>query len=90
MDKNSVYYPVGDAEALKEFDLKEFGDIENPDFTITPKMKKEIADLAGFRLENANQFIERCEYDVAVELAKSAVWLLEILNRHFPYKEQNK
>ena len=90
MDNESVYYPVGDAEALKEFDLKEFGDIENPDFAITPEMKKEIAGLASFRLENANQFIERCEYDVAVEVAKSAVWLLEILNRHFPYEEQNK
>lgn len=78
MDNESVYYPVGDAEALKEFDFKGFGDIENPDFAITPKIKKEIADFASFRLENANKFIERCEYDVAVELAKSAVWLLEI------------
>lgn len=88
MDKDNVYYPVGDAEALKEFDLKEFGDIENPDFTITPQIKKEIADLASFRLENANQFIEKCEYDVAVEVTKSALWLLEILNKYFPYEKQ--
>lgn len=87
MDNDSVFYPVGDAEALKEFDLKEFGDIENPDFTITPKMKKEIADLASFQLGNANQFIERCEYDVAVEVTKSALWLLEILNKRFPYEK---
>lgn len=89
MDNSNVYYPVGDAETLKEFDLKEFGDIENPNFIITPKIKKEIADLASFRLENAKQFMERCEYDVAVELSKSTVWLLEILNKHFPYEEHN-
>ena len=59
MDNESVYYPVGDAEALKEFDLKEFGDIEKPDFAITPKMKKEIANLASSRLGNANQLILR-------------------------------
>ena len=87
MNNDSVYYPVGDAEALKEFDLREFGDIEKPDFTIPPGVKKEIAHLASFRLQNAIQFIERGEDDVAVEVTKSALWLLEILNRHFPNKE---
>lgn len=51
MNNDSIYYPVGDAEALKEFDIREFGDIENPDFTIPPGVKKEIAHLASFRLQ---------------------------------------
>ena len=33
-------------------------------------------------------FADRKEYDVAIEVTKSALWLLEILNKKFPYKEQ--
>lgn len=89
MEKESnVYYPVGGFEDIKEFDLKEFGNIENPNFVITPEMEIKIANLAGFRLGNAANLADRKEYDVAVEVTKSALWLLKILNKRFPYKEQ--
>ena len=89
MEKESnVYYPVGGFEDIKAFDLTEFGNIENPNFVITPEMEINMANLASFRLENAANFADRKEYDVAVEVTKSALWLLEILNKRFPYKEQ--
>ena len=84
----SINCPVGGFEDIKEFDLKEFGDIENPSYTITHEMKAKMANLVGYRLENAERFADSKEYDVAVELTKSSLWLLEILNKRFPYKEQ--
>lgn len=87
-EKSNICYPVGGFEDIKEFDLKEFGDIENADYNIAPERATDIANLACFRLENARQFAEKTEYDVAVEVTKSALWLLEILNKRFPYKEQ--
>lgn len=85
MKKNiDINSPVGGFEDIKESDLKEFGDIENPDFIITPEMEVKMANLAGFRLENAEEFADRKEYKVAVEVTKSALWLLEILNKRFP------
>ena len=86
--ENKVYYPEGGFEDIKEFDLKELGNIENPNFVITPETEIKMSNLASFRLENAANFADRKEYDVAVELTKSALWLLEILNKRFPYKEQ--
>ena len=85
MEKNiDINSPVGGFEDIKESDLKEFGNIENPDFIITPEMEVKMANLAGFRLENAEEFADRKEYKVAVEVTKSALWLLEILNKRFP------
>ena len=71
-----------------ESDLKEFGDIENPGFFITSELEAKMADLACLRLENAKKFVDKKEYDVAVELTKSAIWLFEILNKRFPYEKK--
>ena len=86
--ESKVYYPVGGFEDIKAFDLEEFGDIENPNFVFTPETVIKMTDLASFRLVNAANFADRKEYDVAIEVTKSALWLLEILNKKFPYKEQ--
>lgn len=62
MKKNiDINSPVGGFEDIKESDLKEFGDIENPDFIITPEMEVKMANLAGFRLENAEEFADRIQ-----------------------------
>lgn len=51
MEKESkVYYPVGGFEDIKTFDLKEFEDIENPNFVFTPETVINMANLASFRL----------------------------------------
>ena len=88
MKKNiDICYPAGGFEDIKEFDIREFGDIENPDYPITPEMERSMANLATHRLENAERFAENKEYDIAVDVTKSALWLLEILNKKVTVKK---
>lgn len=72
---------------IKDSDIREFGDIENPDYPITHEMERSMANLATHRLENAERFAENKEYDVAIDVTKSALWLLEILNKKTPTKQ---
>ena len=85
---NDICYPAGGFENIKELDIRELGDIENHDYHITPEMERSMANLATHRLENAERFAENKEYDVAVDVTKSALWLLEILNKRLAFEEK--
>ncbi len=76
-----INYPVGAFEDIKDFDLKEFGDVENPSYYISPYVKEKMTNLAGCRLENACRLLEDKDYDAAIEITKSALWLLEIISK---------
>ena len=76
-----ISYPIGAFEDIREFILKEYGNIEDPAFVFTKEIEKDLANLASSWLDNAAQFVDGKEYDVAAELTKSALWLLEIMNK---------
>ena len=51
MKKNiDICYPAGGFEDIKESDIREFGDIENPDHPITLEMERSMANIANHRL----------------------------------------
>ena len=76
-----ISYPIGAFEDIREFILKEYGNVEDPAYVFTIEIEKDLANLASSWLDNAAQFVDGKEYDVAAELTKSALWLLEIMNK---------
>ena len=77
----NINCPVGSFEDIRDFDIAQFGNIDNPNSFITPEEETKMASLAEYRCENAERYISTGDYRVAIELLKSAQWLLSILAR---------
>lgn len=85
-DNVDINYPVGSFEDIRDFDQKEFGDVENPNHYISPDVKEKMTNLACYRLHNACRLLEDKDYGAAIEITKSALWLLEIISKR-EYKQ---